>query len=59
MLNPKRLHVGADPFGIDDIYIALVTPAVVITIEWLVRRITGVPAPERGQVGTTVQARVP
>jgi len=52
-------YLMGDPFGIDDIYIALVTPAVVITIEWLVRRITGVPAPERGQVGTTVQARVP
>jgi hypothetical protein len=26
-----------DPFGIDDIYIALITPAIVIAIEWLVR----------------------
>jgi solute:Na+ symporter, SSS family len=25
-----------DPFGIDDIYIALITPAIVMLIEWLV-----------------------
>jgi SSS family solute:Na+ symporter len=30
-------YVMGDPFGIDDIYIALVTPAIVMLIEWLVR----------------------
>jgi SSS family solute:Na+ symporter len=30
-------YVMGDPFGIDDIYIALVTPALVMLIEWLVR----------------------
>jgi solute:Na+ symporter, SSS family len=30
-------YVMGDPFGIDDIYIALITPAIVMLIEWLVR----------------------
>jgi SSS family solute:Na+ symporter len=30
-------YVMGDPFGIDDIYIALVTPAIVMLVEWLVR----------------------
>lgn len=30
-------YVMGDPFGVDDIYIALITPAFVMLIEWLVR----------------------
>ena len=30
-------YVMGDPFGIDDIYIVLITPALVMLIEWLVR----------------------
>jgi SSS family solute:Na+ symporter len=30
-------YVMGDPFWIDDIYIALITPAIVMLIEWLVR----------------------
>jgi SSS family solute:Na+ symporter len=30
-------YLMGDPFGIDDIYIALITPAIVILVEWLVR----------------------
>ncbi|MDB5368372.1 MAG: Na+/solute symporter [Rhodospirillales bacterium] len=34
-------YVMGDPFGIDDIYIALVTPAIVMLIEWLLVRPVG------------------
>jgi SSS family solute:Na+ symporter len=34
-------YLLGDPFGIDDIYIALVTPAIVMLIEWLVVRSFG------------------
>jgi SSS family solute:Na+ symporter len=29
-------YVMGDPFGIDDIYIALATPAVVMLLDWLI-----------------------
>jgi solute:Na+ symporter, SSS family len=34
-------YVMGDPFGVDDIYIALITPAIVMLIEWLVRGTQG------------------
>ena len=35
--HDDRVVCAGCPFGIDDIYIALVTPAIVVPIEWLVR----------------------
>ncbi len=29
-------YVMGDPFGIDDIYIALATPAVVMLLDWMI-----------------------
>ncbi len=34
-------YLMGDPYGIDDIYIALITPAIVMLIEWLVRGAVG------------------
>ncbi len=47
-------YLMGDPFGIDDIYIALVTPAIVIFIDWLIRRGGGsVDITARGDLGDT------
>jgi SSS family solute:Na+ symporter len=51
-------YVMGDPFGIDDIYIALITPAVIIGLDRLFRRDkVSVAAPE--QVAAIPAAHVP
>ncbi len=52
-------YLMGDPFGIDDIYIALVTPAVVIVLERLVRQNGGRAEASTSQHGSSVHSPTP